>query len=394
MDQTTRYRINSIDILRGLVMIIMALDHTRDFFHETAMTADPLDPNTTTTWLYFTRWITHFCAPTFVFLSGISAYLSSLKKSRKEASLFLIKRGLWLVLVEITLVTFGITFNPYFNVIIFQVIWVIGWSMVLLGLASWVSNKLVLTLGLLLFFGHNILDYFIIPQTGAGGIAMTLLFRATGAPIPIDSSHMIFAIYAILPWAGVMFMGYSIGKWFHKDFSPATRKKWLLTSGTGLILLFLVFRFTNLYGNPREFIAGDGFIYNLFAFLNTSKYPPSLLYLAMTLGPACIFLALLENAKAGWTSVVSVYGKVPFFYYILHFYLIHILTVIVFFASGYTSSEIVDPNLPFLFRPMNFGYSLWVVYAVWISVVVLLYLPCLWYSRFKKQHVKWWLSYV
>lgn len=394
MQPIRSYRINSIDILRGIVMIIMALDHTRDYFHETSLTADPLDPATTTGWLFFTRWITHFCAPTFVFLSGISAWLSSMKKSRNDASLFLVKRGLWLVVVEITLVTFGITFNPDFNFIILQVIWVIGWSMVFLGIISRVSSRLVLVLGLILFFGHNLLDYVVLPESGAASVAMNLFFRASWSLIPLDSSHALIDVYAILPWAGVMFLGYGTGRWFHKDFPAARRRKLLLYSGTGLILLFIFLRVTNLYGNPADYVPGDGFSYNLFAFLNTSKYPPSLQYLSMTLGPACILLAFLENVNARWTSVVSIYGKVPFFYYIIHFYLIHLLTLIVFFASGYTTAEISDPNVPFLFRPVQFGFGLWTVYAIWISVVLLLYLPCRWFSQYKKRNFNWWLSYV
>jgi uncharacterized membrane protein len=394
MEAVRTNRITSIDILRGLVMIIMALDHTRDFFHQTAMTADPLDPSTTTPALYFTRWITHFCAPVFVFLSGVSAYLSSLKKSKTEASLFLIKRGLWLMLVEVTLVTFGITFNPFFNVLILQVIWAIGCSMVLLGIFSRISAQVVLITGILLFFGHNILDLVTLPATGAAGNAWTILFRASGAIIPLGENHFLGDFYAILPWTGVMMMGYSIGHWFKKDFPAAKRKKFLLTSGSLLITLFILLRLTNVYGNPTAFKSGDGFIYNLLAFLNTNKYPPSLQYLSMTLGPACILLAVLENVHAKWSKVVSVYGSVPFFYYIFHFYLLHIILVIVFFASGHTSSEIVDPRLPFLFRPRQFGYGLGIVYTIWLSVVILLYFPCRWFSKYKKTHDQWWLRYL
>ena len=394
MEPTRAYRIQSIDILRGIVMIIMALDHTRDFFHQSAMTADPLNPETTFPWLFFTRWITHFCAPAFVFLSGISAFLVAQRRSKKEASMFLIKRGFWLVLVEVIIVTFGITFNPNYNFFILQVIWAIGWSMIFLGIVSWISPKLVLALGLLLFFGHNMLDYVSFPQTGAAAITWNLFLRASGFVFPLDSSHFVGVFYAILPWTGVMFMGYSIGRWYQKDFPAARRKKLLLATGFGLILLFIVFRATNLYGNPFPFKPGGDFTYNLLSFLNTNKYPPSLLYLAMTLGPSCILLALLENVRAGWTNFVSVYGKVPFFYYIIHFYLIHLICLVVFFATGHTTDQIVDPNLPFLFRPLNFGYGLWTVYAIWISVILLLYYPCKWFSQYKNRHREWWLSYI
>jgi uncharacterized membrane protein len=386
---TAPYRIASIDILRGLVMIIMALDHTRDFFHITALTDDPLDASTTTPALYFTRWITHYCAPVFVFLSGLSAYLSSRNKTKVQASGFLIKRGLWLILVEITLVTFGITFNPLFNFFILQVIWAIGCSMVILGLLVGISNQVVLIAGIVLFFGHNIVDYLNLPQNGVAGNLWSIFLTSSGRVIPIDSTHMIGVFYAILPWTGVMLMGYSIGKWFQKDFPAEKRRRFLLITGSSLILLFIVLRFLKGYGNPGGW---DG--KNLYTFLDTSKYPPSLQYCCMTLGPGLIFLALAENVRTRWGRFVSVYGRVPFFYYILHFYLIHTLTVIVFFATGHTVAQISDPQSIFLFRPVNFGFDLWIVYIIWISIVAILYFPCRWFNKYKMQHSQWWLRYV
>lgn len=394
MELTRTNRIESIDILRGAVMIIMALDHTRDFFHQPALIADPLNPATTTIPIYFTRWITHFCAPTFVFLSGVSAYLSSLKKTRNEASLFLIKRGFWLILIELTLVTFGITANPFFNFIVMQVIWAIGTSMVLLGILSRISPKLVLVVGLLLFFGHNIFDLLSLPKGGAGKTLMDIFFRANFSIIPIDNTHVFGAIYAILPWTGVMLLGYSIGPWFNKSFPVETRRKRLLQVGIGLILLFIILRIINLYGNTLPRAKGDSFRFNLLAFLNTTKYPPSLLYLSMTLGPSCIALALLEKASGRWKEIVSVYGRVPFFYYLCHFYLLHLILIILFFATGHGTSEIAVPSIPFYFRPATFGWGLPVVYLIWLFVVVVLYFPCRWYSQYKKTHNQWWLSYV
>lgn len=383
------YRIASIDILRGLVMIIMALDHTRDFFHSTALTADPLDASTTTPVLYFTRWVTHYCAPVFVFLSGLSAYLSSRNKTKSQASGFLIKRGLWLILVEITLVTFGLTFNPYFNFFVLQVIWAIGFSMVILGLLMRISYRVVLAAGIILFFGHNIVDYLNLPQGGVAGSLWSVFLTSSGRVIPIDSSHMIGVFYAVLPWTGVMLMGYSIGRWFQKDFPAEKRRRLLLISGSSLILLFIVLRFLKGYGNPGGW---DG--KNVYSFLNTSKYPPSLQYCCMTLGPGIIFLAVAENIRAGWSKIVSVYGRVPFFYYILHFYLIHIITVFVFFATGHTTAQINDPQSIFFFRPVNFGFDLWIVYLIWISIIAILYLPCRWFNKYKMQHSQWWLRYV
>ncbi|MBC7886874.1 MAG: DUF1624 domain-containing protein [Ferruginibacter sp.] len=389
MDTRSSYRVTSIDILRGLVMVIMALDHTRDFFHVTAMTDDPLNLATTTVPLYFTRWVTHFCAPVFVFLSGTSAYLSSKSKPLSDASLFLIKRGFWLVFVEVAVITLGLTFNPLYNFIIWQVIWAIGWSMVLLGLLIRFPFYTVLITGLLLFFGHNLFDHITLPEKGFAGNLLKILFTAQGTILQVSKSHFIGAFYAILPWTGVMLLGYCTGFWYRREFSAIRRKQLLITTGTTLIVIFVVLRFFNLYGDP---VAWDN--KNILSLLNTNKYPPSLLYLSMTLGPALLALAFLENVHSRWSSVISVYGRVPFFYYVLHFYLIHGLLVIVFFATGHGSAEIVDLRLPFLFRPLSFGYGLWVVYFIWIGVVAFLYLPCRWFNRYKLTHSQWWLKYV
>ena len=391
----TKYRITSIDILRGAVMIIMALDHTRDFFHQPAQIHDPLDLTITTPAIFLTRWITHFCAPIFVFLSGVSAYLSSQRKTKNEAGMFLIKRGLWLVLIEILIVTLGITFNLHYNFIIFQVIWAIGCSMIFLGILVRISYKAVLFTGLILFFGHNIFDLVTLPGTGAGRTILDLFFTATGSMIPLNADHSIFDLYAILPWTGAMLLGYSMGLWFKKDFSPAKRKQLLLLTGVSLISLFVILRFLGVYGNPVPWKKQDSFLYNLLAFVDTNKYPPSLLYFCMTLGPACIFLSVMENVKTRWSNIVSTYGRVPFFYYVLHFYILHTVLVIVFFATGHTSSEIIDPqNSLIYFRPLTFGYGLPVVYGIWLGVVILLYLPCKWFSNYKKTHSQWWLSYL
>lgn len=389
-----RNRIYSIDILRGLVMIIMALDHTRDFFHVTAMTQDPLDPATTTVPLYMTRWITHFCAPVFVFLSGISAYLSSQGKPRDTASTFLIKRGFWLVLIEITVVTFGITFNPFYNFIILQVIWAIGWSMVVLGLLVRFSYNAVLVTGLLLFFGHNLTNHLTLPTEGPVANLLSVLLTSRGAVIPLDSNHMLGVFYAILPWTGLMCCGYAFGRFFERVQDPARRKRVLLFAGSGLFLLFVVLRLINGYGDPSPWKQYPALLQDMLSFFSTTKYPPSLMFMGMTIGPGLVVLGLMENARWGWTKIVTVYGRVPFFYYILHFYLIHLLCVIVFFATGHTMQQAFDPNVPFLFRPLNFGFGLPVVYLVWFFVVAVLYFPCKRFSEYKLEHRQWWLSYV
>ena len=388
-----QHRVQSIDILRGLVMIIMALDHVRDFFHVTAMTADPLNPETTYPALFFTRWITHFCAPVFVFLSGVSARLAGTKRTPAQLSKFLITRGLWLVLVEIVIVTLGITYNPFYNVIILQVIWAIGTSMILLGLLVRTSVTVIAMIGLLLFFGHNITNYLPIPS-GPGGIVYNVLLTTRAVVYSISDNRAIFDLYAVLPWTGIMLLGYVSGYYFLSKISPDARKRNLMLLGTGAILLFLLLRFINQYGDPAPWKIQKDNLYSFLSFLNTTKYPPSLMFSLMTLGPALIFLSFLERSQNRLTGIFSVYGKVPFFYYVIHFYLIHLLTVAAFYATGHNNSQIIDPNTPFLFRPVNFGFELWTVYLIWIFVVVVLYKPCLWFSRYKKAHKQWWLSYI
>ncbi|MDQ0639401.1 putative membrane protein [Pedobacter sp. W3I1] len=389
---TLSKRILSIDILRGLVMIIMALDHTRDFFHVGAMTGDPLNPDTTTGMLFFTRWITHFCAPTFVFLSGLSAYLSAQHKTPAQASSFLLKRGLWLILIEIMVITLGLTFNPSYNFIILQVIWAIGCSMVFLALASRISHKAVLIIGLILVFGHNLFNLFPAPTDSNGGLILKIFFTASGTVVPLSSNHLIGVFYAILPWTGIMFVGYGVGAWYKKGYAAERRQRNLLIIGLLTIFVFISLRLINIYGDPAPRKEYHDFFKNLLVFFNVSKYPPSLQYTAMTLGPAMLFLAFTENLSNWFTRITAVYGAVPFFYYVIHFYLLHTLLVVVFFATGHNTKEIIQ--VPFLFRPATFGFGLPIVYLIWFCTVASLYLPCRWFKQYKQTHRQWWLSYV
>jgi len=389
-----RNRIGSIDTLRGLVMVIMALDHVRDFFHITAFTQDPTNLNTTTPALFFTRWITHFCAPVFVFLAGTSAYLLGQKRTKKELSAFLIKRGLWLIIAEITLVGLGWTFDPLFHGAMLQVIWAIGCSMILLGVLIYLPFKIVVATGLIIFLGHNVFDLVPTPQQGVGGVLIKAFFTARGSFYELPSNRFIGFLYAILPWASVMILGYGFGYFYRAEVSMEQRRKWLLLLGSGVIALFIIFRFIEAYGDPRHWTPQKNGLFTFLSFINTNKYPPSLEYLCMTLGPAIIVLALIENVQNRLTAFLSTFGRVPFFYYILHIYLIHFLCVAAFFITGHSTNEIADKNSPFLFRPANFGFSLPVVYLIWIFAVTLLYPLCRWYNKYKATHNKWWLSYV
>jgi uncharacterized membrane protein len=386
------YRLTSIDLLRGLVMIIMALDHTRDFFHIAANTDDPLNLVTTTPILFFTRFITHFCAPVFVFLAGTSAFLQSQRKPKKELSLFLIKRGLWLILVEAIIVSFLISFDIHYSTLILQTIWAIGISMVILGLVIWLPYYAILTLGLLIVLGHNSLDFYEAGHTGPYSVPYAFLHHFK--IIPIGGGHAIGVFYPFLSWAGLMMVGYCMGKWY-TDFDAAKRRTYLLWTGVGLLLLFAVVRYTNLYGDPDPWSVQRNGLYTFLSFINVHKYPPSLLYMCITIGPALLFLAASENIHSRLASIITVYGRVPFLYYILHFFILHLLTMLAFFSRGHSFAEGMAGNgIPLKFVVPGEGYSLWVVYLIWISVVIALYPVCKWFSNYKKNHRDWWLSYL
>jgi uncharacterized membrane protein len=392
-----RSRIDSIDILRGLVMVIMALDHVRDFFHRAIVEGNgdvatgPTDLDHTTPALFFTRWITHFCAPIFVFLAGSSAYLISLKKSKRELSSFLLKRGIWLLIVEVVIISLGWTFNPLYNVIILQVIWAIGMSLILLGLLVYLPFNVIFVIGLVIVFGHNLLDYPTISQGLKGGLIPDLLYFTKFSVYSIGSNHIILIVYAFLPWTGVMLLGYCFGKLYRPEVDPGRRKKVLLQTGSGLLLLFILLRFFNHWSaHPR------GPVFTFLSFININKYPPSLDFLSVTIGGGMLMLSLLEGRRNGITHFFRIYGRVPMFYYILHLHLIHLLVVIGFFQQGYSTSQIITPNMPFFFRPGDFGYQLGIVYLIWLLVVLILYPLCKKYDRYKTANVnkKWWLSYL
>ena len=387
-----KQRIHSIDMVRGLIMLIMVLDHARDFFYYAGQ--NPTNLATTTPLLFFTRWITHYCAPTFVFLSGVSAYLSGIKKTKPELSAYLIKRGLWLILIEVVVMTFILTLNPAYNAIVLDILWAIGFSMVLLGLLVRLPIKLIAIIGCIIFFGHDVLDFINLPAAGIGSGLIKIFFTAFGTVFPIDSTHIIFDLYAVIPWTGVMLLGYVFGSLYKNTVNSDARKGLLLVTGICTTILFLALRTLNYYGDPAPWGAQQNWAYSLLSFLNTSKYPPSLLFLCMTLGPVLILLALVEKTQNAFARLLIIYGNVPFFYYVLHFLVLRIVNVIFFFAAGYTTNQIKTPGSPFLFNPPTFGYPLWVIYLLWFCVMVAMYWPCKWYGNYKRTHNNWWLSYL
>ncbi len=396
MDQVKplKYRIHSIDIVRGVIMLIMALDHCRDFFHFREPQFNPTNMATTTVFLFFTRWITHFCAPVFVFLSGTSAYLSGIKRSKSELSAFLIKRGIWLILADIILFSFMMTFNPLYNVLVFGILSMIGSCMIILGLLIRAPLSVIGIIGGVIFFGHDLIDFMQLPQTGIANVLLKLFFTCKGTVLPIGSNHFILDLYAIIPWTGVMLIGYVFGSLYQSTYDAQRRRKILLITGISLTILFVLLRFINVYGDPAPWSVQRNFAHTLLSFLNTSKYPPSLLFLCMTLGPVLILLSFIEKVQNRLTAVFMVYGNVPFFYFFLHLYLIRAINIILILASGLSLDKSKSPGFPFMLQPATFGYPLWVVYLIWVIVIVALYLPCKWYANYKRTHQQWWLSYL
>jgi uncharacterized membrane protein len=387
-------RITSIDLLRGLVMIIMALDHVRDYFHADGFMFDPLDLEKTSGVLFFTRWITHFCAPVFMFLAGTSAFFVGQKRSKKDLSLFLLKRGIWLILLELTLINFGWNFDISFTNFYFIVIWALGVSMIVLAGFIYLPNKLILLLGVLLVAGHNLLDNIHVPGNNLKAFGWALLhdqnfFSWQGKNILVG--------YPVLSWIGVMALGYCFGNLYTSAFSVERRKKILLMIGGSAIVLFIIIRFINVYGDPSSWSHQQSSFYTLLSFIKATKYPPSLLYILMTLGPAILFLAITENINNAATKFVSIYGRVPMFYYVLHIYLIHLFAML---AAGLFTNygwEIWILKEPIWFAEglRGYGFSLGIVYLVWAIVVIGLFPLCKWYDRYKTNHKeKWWLSYL
>ena len=388
-------RIASIDFLRGLVIIIMALDHVRMYFALGTWYAEPTNLATTTPLLFFTRWITHFCAPVFVFLAGTSAFLYGQKKSSvKETAWFLFTRGLWFIFVEVVIVNFAWTFDITYSFIILQVIWAIGLSMIALSALVFLPNWLIFAIGLILVFSHNLLDTFTVQGSSFWDVIWHVLHQP--GTIFIDSTRFFNVVYPVLPWIGLMALGYVFGTLYRKDFPVERRKRWLFAIGICATLLFLVLRGFNLYGEPREWAMLNTPVFRLMSFLNTTKYPPSLHFLLMTMGPALILLAAIEPIQSPLAKPVITFGRVPFLFYIVHLYLIHGLATLFLIYQGREGSEYVLSSAGISSGALsNFGLGLGAVYVIWLLVVILLYPICRWYQQYRESNpARWWLSYL
>lgn len=377
-----KQRLQAIDIVRGLIMVIMALDHVREFYSYTAYRAT--DVAQASVALFLTRWITHLCAPTFVFLSGISIFFYFKKVGElKATSQFLVVRGLWLIVVEVLIISFILTQG--YQLTLLEVIWTIGCSMILLAGLIWLPKPIQIALALAMIFGHNAL-----PPMGAVSSSNILFAFLHNSPFFIANPPILVA-YTIVPWLGVMLLGYVLGPWF--TYAAKKRNNLLLTTGISTLVFFLLLRFLNVYGDPSPWDFQErGSIYTVLSFLNVTKSPPSLLFLSVTLGITCICLVFADKFGTRVKEFFMTYGRVPLFFFILHLAVISFTSYLwTYFAFGQ------GVNLSFSDAkdwPADYSPSLLRTYLVWLLIVGALYFPCRWYGQFKSAHKVWWLKYL
>lgn len=380
---TARVRLGSIDSVRGLVMVLMALDHVRDYY--TNVHSGLLDPARTTVGIYLTRWITHLCAPTFILLAGVSAYLMSKRLSPTELRRFLITRGLWLVFLEMTVVVLGWTFSFHYPLGLYlQVIWAIGASMVVLAAVIHLAPATVGAIGLIMIATHNLLDG-IDPASFGAWAPLWHLLHVRG-PLPFG-----FVSYPLIPWAGVMMLGFALGKSYELD---SSRRRSMLTAlGALALMTFALLRSSNLYGDPHPWHHEPTLIMTAMSFFDVEKYPPSLLYLLVLLGLALLLLAAFDSDR-GWVrrlSFLQTFGRVPLFFYVLHIYLAHLSAGLLAWALGWDMAVLTSSHRT---MPESWGLSLPWVYVAWIAVLLVLYPLCRWFGEVKRRRKEWWWSYL
>jgi uncharacterized membrane protein len=381
-----RARLESVDVVRGLIMVIMALDHTRDFF---GYPGSPTNLATASIALFFTRWITNICAPVFFLLTGTGAFLSLRKRSKRELSRFLFTRGLWLIFLELVLFRCLILqFNFDYHATVITVLWALGWAMIVLSVLVYLPTSAVTVFGILLIVGHNLFDTV---QSASP------LWSILHSPNVIFSrpGYMVFLAYPLIPWIGVTAAGYGLGQIY--AWPSARRRTFLLRLGLCLTVTFIILRAINVYGDPSRWSTQPTAIYTVLSFLNTTKYPPSLLFLLMTLGPALLLLWAVDEHTPTLLRPALIIGKVPLFYYLLHFFFIHLLAVVVSYIrfsqiqNMFQSPDLA--NFPVTFPP-GWGFTLPLVYLTWAIVVIAVYPLCRWYAALKRRSNNPWLSYI
>ena len=367
-------------------MILMALDHVRDFFGTPGVS--PTNLAQTTVPLFLTRWITHICAPTFFLLTGTGAFLSLGRKSIPELSRFLFIRGVWLIVLELTVIRcLGFQFNFDYQVTMLVVIWALGWAMIVLAALVWLPPSIILTFGVVMIAGHNLLDGI------RSANPIWVMLHSPGFVVN-RPGFVVFAPYTLIPWVGVTAVGYVFGSVYR--WTPERRRAFLLKAGLGLAAAFVVLRAINVYGDPAPWSTQASSAMTIVSFLNVTKYPPSLLFLLMALGPALLILRALDGGTPRILAPAIVFGRVPLFYFLLHLPLIHLLAVIVcYWQNGAVYWMFQSPNLgayPFT-PPPGWGLSLPTIYLLWVLVVVMLYPACRWFASVKQRRTDPWLTY-
>lgn len=377
-------RIDVIDRLRGLMIALMVLDHVRDFFHRTAFTADPLAMESGDPALFMTRWVTHLCAPTFVFLAGVSVFLQRANgKGRGELTRFLATRGAWLILLEVTAVGWGFNFG---GGVFLQVIWAIGASMLAMALLIWLPRMVLLALGVAIIAGHQLLAPIDPPDLGA-------LAPVWSATLEFGPGLGGFVAYPFVPWLGVMLLGYGLGGLFQQADGPRTRTILLLTGG--MLALFAVVRGINLYGDPRPWAAQAEPLWTALSFINVSKYPPSLDFVLVTLGVSLTLLPLLARLGGLPAKVLLAFGRTPLFTYVLHVFLAHGLALVIGAMTGVPPSAFFNMlGDPSRVIEAGWGFGLAGVYVAWLAVLAMLYPLSRWFEGVKRRRRDWWLGYL
>ena len=380
-------RLAFIDALRGLILCLMVLDHTREFFHWGAFHYDPLDLDKTSVIVYFTRWVTHLCAPTFVFLSGVSIFLQKDKgKTGWALSRFLLTRGLWLVVLELTVLDFGWNFAA--PLVFLQVFWAIGVSMILMAAVVWLPRNAVLALGVIIVAGHNLLDGVDAQSLSGGAQVFWRLMMQPGGLGPVPG----FIAYPAIPWLGIMCLGYGLAPLLARE---SNRTRNILVLAVSMLLLFACLRGFNLYGNGGLWATPAHADLTLLAVVDVTKYPPSLDYVLVTLGIALLLALVLDRLPAAMLKPFLAFGRTPLFTYIPHLYILHSLAIVIGLVRGVPAGDFCN----FLgdgqrLVDANWGLPLWAAYVIWLCVLAMLYPLSSWYAAYRAKHRSWWTSYL
>jgi uncharacterized membrane protein len=394
---TSRQRVDSIDALRGTIMIIMALDHVRDMIHRAAMSSSPTDLAVTTPILFLTRWITHFCAPVFMFTAGLGVYFWWQRgRTKGQLSKYLATRGLWLVFLEVTVMRFAYNFDfAQRYPVLLLVLWALGGCMILMAALVWLPARALAALSVATIALHNFLDGMHPARFGSAAPMWNVIHQPGAFPV---GKWLLIVGYPLVPWVAVMALGFSFGPFFRME--AAKRRRYLMGIGAAMTIAFLVVRGINVYGDPAPWSTQRSATYTALSFINTTKYPPSLAFLLMTLGPALIMLELFDRMSFKFTNPVIVFGRVPLFYFVTHFYLAHIASAVLALvkygsaAWGFIFHPVPSMGGEVKLFPPDFGFDLWVAYAVWAAIVIGLYPACRWFAGVKARRRDWWLSYL